>query len=511
MPAEGIEFLGRFHGSGFRRPRYLLRRRDGQVAQLPWLLYRTAWHIDGHRPLAELARRLRADPPPDDTDEPGQTEGAAPAGSARAITAQQVGYLIEDRLRPAGLAGPRPAHADAADRPSPGAGSGQAAGPAKGDHLLMLRLRTALVPAATVWRIAGPLRPLFRTPVVLLALAAFVAVDAAVVAVHGMDAVLRAGTALTTDPTLTLAVLAVIAAAGAFHECGHVTACRYGGATPGSMGVGVYLVWPAFYSTVTDAYRLSRTGRLRTDLGGLYFNTILLTGLGAAYLATGQAWLLATMVVWHAETAWQLLPSLRLDGYYVLADLVGVPDLFNRIRPVLRDLLRRELPRRLPGGRRHRHRAGDDRADPLVAELHPWARRVVTAWVVLVVPFLAYWVILFAVLAPQLAPSAWNSLTTLAGRAAGAALAGRPAAAVLAAVSIVLLVLPWVAGTYLVGTLLRRPARGIRSAVYRRDPGAGAHARTGRRRPPPRGARPGLLAGFLIVLGAGLACALGGL
>ena len=43
---------------------------------------------------------------------------------------------------------------------------------------------------------------------------------------------------------------------------------------PGVMGAGLYLVWPAFYTDVTDSYRLGRAGRLRTDLGGLYFNAI---------------------------------------------------------------------------------------------------------------------------------------------------------------------------------------------------------------------------------------------
>ena len=42
----------------------------------------------------------------------------------------------------------------------------------------------------------------------------------------------------------------------------------------GRDGRGLYLVWPAFYCDVTDAYRLDRRGRLRTDLGGVYFNGI---------------------------------------------------------------------------------------------------------------------------------------------------------------------------------------------------------------------------------------------
>ena len=50
--------------------------------------------------------------------------------------------------------------------------------------------------------------------------------------------------ALVYQPTLTLVVLALILVSAAFHECGHVTACRYGGAKPGVMGFGLYLVWP---------------------------------------------------------------------------------------------------------------------------------------------------------------------------------------------------------------------------------------------------------------------------
>ena len=41
-----------------------------------------------------------------------------------------------------------------------------------------------------------------------------------------------------------------------FHECGHAVGCRYGGARPGVIGVGIYLVWPSFFTNVTDSYRL---------------------------------------------------------------------------------------------------------------------------------------------------------------------------------------------------------------------------------------------------------------
>ena len=37
----------------------------------------------------------------------------------------------------------------------------------------------------------------------------------------------------------------------------------------------------------------------------------------------------------------QLLPFVRFDGYFILSDLVGVPDLFARVAPVLRGFLSR--------------------------------------------------------------------------------------------------------------------------------------------------------------------------
>ena len=35
----------------------------------------------------------------------------------------------------------------------------------------------------------------------------------------------------------------------------------------------------------------------------------------------------------------QLLPFVRFDGYFILSDLVGVPDLFARVAPILRSAL----------------------------------------------------------------------------------------------------------------------------------------------------------------------------
>ncbi|MDQ4103057.1 MAG: hypothetical protein M3186_04880, partial [Actinomycetota bacterium] len=272
------------------------------------MLFLLASMVDGRRDLAAVAGLLSAE-------------------FGRVVSAQQVSYLIDNRLAPVGIvvADPTAGHTDTAPKMA-----------VKSDPLLALKLRVGVVPERVVWRIAGFFRPMFWPPMIIAALAAFVALDVAAIARDGLAQILPSALALVYQPALTLLVLTVVLASAMFHECGHVAACRYGGARPGKMGFGLYLVWPALYSTVTDSYRLSRAGRLRTDLGGVYFNAVFIAAMSVAYLHTESPWMLVTVVLLHIETAMQFLPVIRMDGYYILSDLIGVPDLFSRLGPMLK-------------------------------------------------------------------------------------------------------------------------------------------------------------------------------
>lgn len=392
--ADGVELIGEYGGSGFREPKYLLRRADGQLVQLTQLLYLLAANLDGRRDPGELATRL------------GETLG-------RDMSAEQVSFLLDRRLRSAGLL------AESPERPR----HGKPARPP--DPLLSLRFRVGVVPESVVWRIAGVFQSFFRTPVILTALTVLVVLDVALVANGALGRLGPSALAFVHHPELTLLVLALVFVSATFHECGHVAACRYGGARPGRMGFGLYLVWPALYSTVTDSYRLPRCGRLRTDLGGVYFNSIFICGMVLAYLGTGSGWLLVAIMFMHMETLRQFIPVIRMDGYYILSDLVGVPDLFSRMGPVLKSLV--------PGRGLH----------PRVRELKPWVRRIVIGWVFLVVPFLLYFLVSIIIIAPMALPVVWHQLQYFAKEVARAADHGNIAIAALGVVQMVLLVLPW--------------------------------------------------------------------
>jgi putative peptide zinc metalloprotease protein len=85
-------------------------------------------------------------------------------------------------------------------------------------------------------------------------------------------------------------------------------------------------VYPAFYTDVTDNYRLARWGKVRTDLGGFYFNMIFGIVMVGLYALTRQDFLLLVIMLIDIEILHQTLPIARLDGYWALADLTGMPD-----------------------------------------------------------------------------------------------------------------------------------------------------------------------------------------
>ena len=332
--ARGLELLGPVQGSGLRDPAFLVRRVDDQVVQLSELLHLVVRAIDPPRPAAEVAE-------------------AVSAAYGRTLTVEGLTHLVTTRLEPLGLVVP-----DEAPEPTR---------VVRARPLLALTAKGTLVPARWTDSVAAVLAPLFWPPVVVVALLALVAAD---VALLTQGDFWGAVTELFTTPTIALLIYGLLTVAAVVHELGHAAACRYGGARPGEVGFGLYLVFPAFYTDVTDSYRLGRAGRVRTDLGGLHFNVLTVLVLAGLHLATGSGVLLLTALLLQLQMLQQLVPVVRFDGYYVLSDLAGVPDLFARVGPVLRSL-----------------RPGHP-ADPRVTELRPRSRRFVTGWVLVVVPLL---------------------------------------------------------------------------------------------------------------------------
>ena len=334
LPARlglGVELLGPFEGSGATEPSYLIRLGQGQVVAVSGLLFQLAGELDGQRGPLALAGRLRE-------------------ATGRPVSAGNVAHLLEHKLAPLGIL----------HRPGlpPGGDGAVAAG--RGSHL---GVRRAVFPPRPVHWLAQVLGPFFRPPVVVAVLAGFAVMDCWLFAQPGR---ITSMSSVLTRPGIVLAIGILTLAASVWHELGHATASQYGGAKPGPIGVGLYLIWPVMFTDLTDSYRLSRAGRLRADLGGVYFNAIFMLALAGIYGLTGTSWLLVVIVLQHLVVAQQFLPFLRLDGYYLVSDLIGVPDLFDRLKAQMLTLVGRTGSRSCPS------------RSP---ELKAYAQRVVAAWV----------------------------------------------------------------------------------------------------------------------------------
>ena len=388
----GVELLGPVSGSGLIQSTCLVQRQDGQVIQLSELLNLVLETAATEQSSPELARKVSS-------------------VYGKELSTEGLHHLIDSKLVPLGLI-----EDSSADSPPP-------TKLPTADPLLALRLRGTIIPARAVRRLASWLAPLYFPPLVIAALAGLVVIDVVLFATGNALAALQQ---VLVTPVLLLGLFALLTTGALIHELGHATACRYGGAKPGVIGFGIYIVFPAFFTNVTDSYRLGRVGRLRTDLGGLYFNVWCVIAAGLGYLFTGEGILLLVVIVMQFQMLQQLPPTIRLDGYFILADLAGVPDLFSRVGPVVRSL----MPGRAP--------------DPRVAELRPVARRIVTIWVVTVIPLLVLalgWTIWSL---PIILAQAVGAIRLHAQTIASAWGQGHVAELILGALSIFLLTLPLV-------------------------------------------------------------------
>ncbi len=324
------------------------------MLQLTPLLYAVLAAVDGRRTPEEIA-------------------AAVSTVVQRDVRGDDIETLVDKQLRPLGLL----LRAD-----------GSEPDVRKANPLLALRFRYVVSDPERTRRLTRPFAVLFNPVLVVLGTLAFAAVAYWVLFRKGLASAAHEAFA---SPGMLLAVFAITVISAGFHEFGHAAALRRGGGTPGAMGAGLYLVWPAFYTDVTDCYRLGRGARLRTDLGGLYFNALVALGMFGVWAAVRWDGLLLVIATQILQMIRQLPPMLRFDGYHLLADLTGVPDLFHRIKPTLKGLWPTNW------------RSTEARM------LKPWARAVVSLWVLLVVPLMLLTALVTILTLPRILATAGHS------------------------------------------------------------------------------------------------------
>lgn len=412
--ADGVRLVGEFRGSGYRQDRYLAQAPDGSLVQLTPELYAIAEASDGERSYDDIAAHVQ------------DTTGTD-------LTADDVWVLAAAELRKTGVL----THADGSQPQSD-----------RVDPLLALRVRQGVVPPRAVHAVGRVLAPLCGRVPVALGLIAYVSSVVWVL----RTAMAGAMDVLSASPAAFLLALGAVFVSAAWHELGHAAACVRAGGRPGEIGAGFYLLWPAFYTDVTDAYRLPRRSRLAVDLGGLYFSALFSVAVAVAFAVTQQPLLPVLLLLVQIQMAQQLLPFVRFDGYYVLSDLTGVPDLFLRLGSTVKSLLPwKETPEE-------------------ARELRRGVRITVAVWVVLTIVLLGSLLSYTLWQLPQIVLSAIEVGREQGARALEAAQQGDAVSAVAAGLRALI---PAIVPLVLVYVLVRLGAR-LGSAVLRRVRGGDA-------------------------------------
>jgi putative peptide zinc metalloprotease protein len=120
------------------------------------------------------------------------------------------------------------------------------------------------------------------------------------------------------------------------HELAHAyAACRYGVRVP-TLGVAFLVLWPYLYTDTGETWKLSDHRKqlviacagMGAELVLAVFSTLLwwLSPEGAAK----SVFLVLASTTWVMTLAVNLSPFMRFDGYFVLSDLLGFPNLHER-------------------------------------------------------------------------------------------------------------------------------------------------------------------------------------
>ncbi len=148
--------------------------------------------------------------------------------------------------------------------------------------------------------------------------------------------------------TRNLIILVVVMTAlKVWHELGHAYACKISGGVVPDMGAFFMVGLPMAYVDVSSSWSFaSQRRRMLVGLGGMYFESIAAaiavfvwaaTGPGIVNSAAHFVVLMASLVtvIFNAN------PLMRYDGYYILSDMLGVPNLRQRSTDYLKNIFKK--------------------------------------------------------------------------------------------------------------------------------------------------------------------------
>ncbi len=127
-----------------------------------------------------------------------------------------------------------------------------------------------------------------------------------------------------------------------FHEFGHGLSCKHFGGECHEMGIMVLVLTPCLYCNVSDSWMLpSKWARAAIGAAGIYVELVI------AAICTFLWWTSKPETLFHnlcldvmfissvTTIVFNANPLLRYDGYYILADLMEIPNLRQKATTIL--------------------------------------------------------------------------------------------------------------------------------------------------------------------------------
>lgn len=133
------------------------------------------------------------------------------------------------------------------------------------------------------------------------------------------------------------------------HETGHGLVCRRYGGHVREAGVCFILLFPVAFIDVTSSWRFrSKWQRIHTAAAGMYVELFVAAIAALIWCHTGRGplnQLCANLVVMASFTTvlFNANPLMRYDGYYILSDLLEIPNLYTNGQQYMRYLSRKLL------------------------------------------------------------------------------------------------------------------------------------------------------------------------
>lgn len=283
---------------------------DGKNFQVSDYLYRILSLIDGERSAQEIAMELSRQLGMD-------------------VSAQEVTWAIQEKLVPAGIV------VSPDDRDQSPADSSLSS---TGRSPLSLLARVPLLSPTMVRPFTAVGQYLFFAPFLVMSLV--VGAIAHVNVYYQLTSIIPSLDLNQLFRHASPAVFFYVGVSAFVHELGHLSPCRRYACPHGSIGFGIYMVYPVLYADVTQSWRLPRPQRLMVDLGGVYFQLLLTELLFGLFILTHDQSLILAIVAVDAMVVSALNPMFKFDGYWALSDLIGVPNLHQRVADWVRGVLR---------------------------------------------------------------------------------------------------------------------------------------------------------------------------